>query len=508
MKATTSASAGSTQKYVPVDPAQWYWPRELITPEMPATAPHGDAQSETVAIDIRIIAQPRDVDFGPEVIGRHVLHGLARKDAHAVELAAVQKHLREPQVIDGAGHRAAAAAVELVEFRAVAQRLRLAGQRIVGQRLRVTPEIFGRHDETRVDHAQRTEDPLLEKLAQRHAGDLFDDETQHVQTQAVFPRRARLIVQRQRGEPLDEFGARPLCRSPGGADGIDLVQRRVAAAVGQPEVWRIKSWIVISRASSTVAPGLPSHPGVPTRMRASVRQVLADRLVHHQPAFFVEHQCGDGDHGLGHRSDAEDRVLRHRRARGRIEVAERFVVRELALTCDREDRAGQRARRDLGVERSADALQAVARETEGVRLFESESGHGIRSVLGQGGFDRSLTKNAVQAEARRRPQPFTGGAMPAAINRQTWAMGLVSTGHAEVLLQDRYGGEAAPRAAREEQRLGLRRAPHRFAAELEGELDALLDAHRERLLRPLAGSGYGEHLDIGMREYATRASLS
>ena len=34
MKTATSASLGSTQKYVPVEPAQWYWPRELITPEM------------------------------------------------------------------------------------------------------------------------------------------------------------------------------------------------------------------------------------------------------------------------------------------------------------------------------------------------------------------------------------------------------------------------------------------------------------------------------------------
>ena len=44
-----------------------------------------------------------------------------------------------------------------------------------GERLRETLHLVGRHEERRVGHPERPEQPAFEKAAERHAADRFDD---------------------------------------------------------------------------------------------------------------------------------------------------------------------------------------------------------------------------------------------------------------------------------------------------------------------------------------------
>ena len=57
-----------------------------------------------------------------------------------------------------------------------------------------------RHLEAGVAHLQRLGDALLDEFIERHAGGDFDDTAQHVGRHGIFPRRARLVEQRQLGE--------------------------------------------------------------------------------------------------------------------------------------------------------------------------------------------------------------------------------------------------------------------------------------------------------------------
>ena len=60
---------------------------------------------------------------------------------------------------------------------------------------------------------------------------------------------------------------------------------------------------------------------------------------------------------LRHRSDAEDRVARHRRFAARSRKPNVFVIRDLAVAHDQHDRARNRAALDVGVERVGQSLQ-------------------------------------------------------------------------------------------------------------------------------------------------------
>ena len=95
------------------------------------------------------------------------------------------------------------------------------------------------------------------------------------------------------------------------------------------------------------------------------------------------------------------------------------------------------------------------------------------------------------------------------MSRHTCAIGIGDDGDAV----DRPRG-SAPRRGCARRRpaaaaLRLRRLAHRFAAELERELHAFVDAHRERLLRPLPDARDREDLDVGLpAEYDMSALLS
>jgi hypothetical protein len=65
-------------------------------------------------------------------------------------------------------------------------------------------------------------------------------------------------------------------------------------------------------------------------LRREFRQVFRDRIIQQQPALLHQHHRGHRDNRLGHRVDAEDRIARHRRARGRVLAAQVLEQRHLA----------------------------------------------------------------------------------------------------------------------------------------------------------------------------------
>src|SRR4029077_19116708 len=90
-----------------------------------------------------------------EVVGDHVVHRPGAENELAVELSAVEQHLREAQIVADRGERAGAAAVEFCGRVEQLDRLWLARQRVIGKRTGKTIPLPLRGTEGRILHAER-----------------------------------------------------------------------------------------------------------------------------------------------------------------------------------------------------------------------------------------------------------------------------------------------------------------------------------------------------------------
>ena len=116
------------------------------------------------------------------------------------------------------------------------------------------------------------------------------------------------------------------------------------------------------------------------------RQVLRDGIAEDDATFLDEHHGGDRHERLGHRVDAEDRVLPERRAASRIARADRVEIGDFSLAGDQRHRAGQLLLLDLAAQRLLDAGQAQGGEAD---------------LLGPSGRERlGMQRRAQQAERR------------------------------------------------------------------------------------------------------------
>src|SRR5437899_12737511 len=68
--------------------------------------------------------------------------------------------------------------------------------------------------------------------------------------------------------------------------------------------------------------------------------MLLYEIVYRQPAFIDQHHDADGRDWLGHRGDAEEGVLRHRRAAFQVLAADGLVAKNGVLPTDDRDRPG------------------------------------------------------------------------------------------------------------------------------------------------------------------------
>jgi hypothetical protein len=92
-----------------------------------------------------------------------------------------------------------------------------------------------------------------------------------------------------------------------------------------------------------------------------LRQELRYRVDQLECALLHEDQRYDRGEWLGHRVDAEDRVVRHRFAVVRVELAERRGIGELPVAGDHDDGAGESPKVDLGAKGGLDAVEPVGR---------------------------------------------------------------------------------------------------------------------------------------------------
>ena len=120
-------------------------------------------------------------------------------------------------------------------------------------------------------------------------------------------------------------------------------------------------------------------PGAIHGLRAPRRDPAGDRVVERNPPFLGKHHEGDARDRLGHRVDAEDRVLLEAGVLCQRGVAEHALVDELALSRDEKQGARQEAQLDVALgEEAVDAGQALAVEAERGGAGEGERrGHEV-----------------------------------------------------------------------------------------------------------------------------------
>ena len=303
------------------------------------------------------------------MVRRHVAHGGAGEKPDALELAAVEQHLTEARVVRGRAGRAGATGIVLRRHGDVEQLDRLA-RRLVGLvGLGKARGLRLRYQERSVVHLERREDSLAEEPAERRARHHFDDAAEHVGRQAVLPGAPGLMGQRHLGEPLDLLGRRDV--APVDADlGVELLHLGVAREAAVHEARRVAQQVLnrhlaLGRHQCVhCLAGVGVEPGNAHLEIRELGQILRDGIAQHQPPLFDEHHRGDRRERLGHRIEAEDRVLRHRRSRDGIALADALEVGDLPLAGHQGDGARVLATGYLGLHDLGRPREALGREPD------------------------------------------------------------------------------------------------------------------------------------------------
>ena len=226
-------------------------------------------------------------------------------------------------------------------------------------------------------HLQRRQDAFGQERAERFAGDDLDDAAEHVGRAAVIPFRARLAHQRHAGDHGRVLGIGDLAAAQPRLL-IELLHGAVAGVVvgqagGVPQQV-LDGHLPLDRHEVELAVVLDADLLV-----GELRNELGDGVVEDEVAVLDQHHDADRDDRLGHREDAEDAVMRHRRAGGRILPADRVEPADLAAPRHHDGGPGEGALVDLALEGIRHPLQAGAREPDRFRL-----GVGKRRGLGGG----------------------------------------------------------------------------------------------------------------------------
>ena len=331
----------------------------------------GDREAEAEAL----AGAERDA---AEVVGEHRLDRLARQDARAVPLAAVQHHLQERGVVGGRrqqagpGRERLARALDVVSLAhhvaGVGRPLEAAA--VADRRIdrRQPAQLARGQEEVRVGHPERVEQPLLQERAEGLAADLLDHRAQDVGVVAVDPPLAGMPVHRQRGEaghrvahrlvavgevPAGDARLRPRV---GGRPAVGEQAHAVADAGGVGQ--QVADGDRPARRHDVVAAVFVrlGDGGLGER-----REVPADRVGDQQLPLLLQQQDPDAGEGLGLRRDAEDAVGRHRRLRLDVAVADPLAVGDLPAPDHDGDRAGEPALVDVALQRQAQAVEALGR---------------------------------------------------------------------------------------------------------------------------------------------------
>ena len=304
------------------------------------------------------------------MVHRHQLDGLARQERRG----AVQQSSAEAVIIGAGGDEPAAArelrrraepgaALGRIDHRhALARRHGVA----VGQAVR----LLRGHDEEAVLHAQRIEDTALEEGVEPHARHPLDHQPEHVGRNRIVPRLSRREFERQLPQHLhhavEVVRPVPLLDLRLAIGGVDVAA--ILEAVGEAR-----------RVAQQVHHSHRRCGGLHQERRIAAAAIIdaellelgdhaVDRVVERDLAFLHQHHERDRGYGLGHRGDAEQRVVRHRPPvlAHRTEIAE---VRHLAVAADQQLHAPEAARLQIAlVEEGVDPRQPFGAEAERARI--------------------------------------------------------------------------------------------------------------------------------------------
>ena len=284
-------------------------------------------------------------EAGRDVAGLRAGHlgdGLLAEDALAVEFTLVQHHAIKFGEVGTAGNEAARRDRErrlLGQPDQVHLEDELAVLLVVS--LRQALHLLGRRVERGVLHSQRVEDALLEKGFERFAGDDLDDAAERVDPGvAVGPLAARLELQRESGDGLRGFGQRAIALH------VDL--GKLLGIVRQAA--RVREQVANLERPARL---LIADEG---RVR-ELGQVLRHVIVWAELPFVDENHDGDGRDRLGHRGNAEERVLLHGRLVGEVALAHGFVIQDAIFVADQRHGTGEVAVVDELLHRGLDAAE-------------------------------------------------------------------------------------------------------------------------------------------------------
>ena len=205
-----------------------------------------------------------------------------------------------------------------------------------------------------------------------HAAHRLDHAAEHVGGEAVLPGRAGLMGERHPRDPLDLLGRGD--RVPGHPFlGVRLLHPGVARVRPVDEPGGVAEQVLdrhlaLGRHQRVGhLAGLGVEAGDAHLERLELREVPGDGIVEQDAPVLHQHHDRDRGERLGHRVEAEDRVLRHGRAALRIALAQRLEVGDLAPPRHQRDRAGIAALGDLALDHLGDARQLRRGEADLLR---------------------------------------------------------------------------------------------------------------------------------------------
>jgi hypothetical protein len=183
---------------------------------------------------------------------------------------------------------------------------------IGGERLGEAPDLLGGHEERRVRHAERAEQPAVEKTAERHAAHRFDDPAGDISRQTVLPHGSGLPSQRDPGERLDLLGRRDT-RPVDVLLGVELLE--ISVRGGRiDESGRVTQEVVHGDGPLSCHDRVGRLPGGIGALHEHLQlrqlgQIDADWIIQAQASVLDEHHDRHRRERLRHRVEPEDRVL-------------------------------------------------------------------------------------------------------------------------------------------------------------------------------------------------------
>ena len=287
--------------------------------------PAGDLKAEPERVAARAERErpgPRGVRRGllldanvADVVLAHELHGRLAEQSRAVRGApSVQEHLHELDVVGRRRVQAAVAADRRADRPIRVRRLDefLAHHLMDGGD---APTFRIGHRIKSIAHAQRHEDALAQEFLERLPGHLFDKSPEHACAFTVSPFLAGIVQQRVARRACTRNAAR------------ETEQYFVREPVAQPG--RVREQM----AHGDVTGRRPARVGFVCGVERlehlrglERRQIHRDRIVQADVAFLNQHHHSHGSDRLRHRSDAKDRVPRHRYVCADVLLAECAAV--------------------------------------------------------------------------------------------------------------------------------------------------------------------------------------